>query len=214
MDWYIVHTGIEMLDALHTIGYAVWLASRYQTTVNIVNDGAYARLTIDEDEQHLHPQSVELTRILRIPHADELSADQSSIDEFALHNLDGLLALLFTTSGVRVVSVDDLRTKIERDPAIIVSTLKKITSKISRWKQYLEQNSITPDEIDTWYRQQRLVLLVDKPKAGLGLPMTIDPALSHSHRSSVSAGLISDKNRLSTKPDFIPILVYIRHYID
>ncbi len=191
---------------LHTIGVAIFLAHRYRAKVKLSRQGVCYRLSV---AGHHTPRRFDLNEILRLPDITALTDKSSATDAVAWGNLDGLLALLFTSPGARVVSVNDLQFRMKRRETLAASALEKASKAIERWDVYLQKHQISWSDIDQHYRRPQAIVFIRKPKSGLGLQMTIDPALGYAHRSAPSNGLVADKHNISTRTPFIPPLVSI-----
>ena len=195
-----------MFDALHTIGAAIFLAHRYRATVTVSQAGVCRQLSIIGQ---IAPRAFSLNEVLRLPDIAALTAKVSAENAAAWGNFDGLLALLFTSRGARVVSAADLQSRMKQRETLAASALKKVSKAIERWSAYLQKRQISWDDIDRHYRQPQPIVFIKKLKPGLGLQMTIDPALSYAHRSAISNGLVADKYNITTQTPFIPVLASI-----
>jgi hypothetical protein len=143
---------------------------------------------------------------LQLPTIDELKQmpPDRATAPLATANLDGLLAALFTQSGVRLVSVGDLLQKQRAIPSIQEAALQKVQQATTQWKTWTERAS---QKASPWlgallhgYQLKNTalpVLRIAKPQKDLSIWMTLDPAFGCSTRRPWSDGLISMKTNVT-----------------
>jgi len=119
---------------------------------------------------------------------------------------DGLLALLATTPGIRILSVADLIRQKKQRPGVINDALRKVNTVLSRWEKYLARES---DPADGWVatclsdydpHRPRLPQPAQKHKKrhpDLSVLMTLDPGLSYSSSQPVSDGRLTQKTNIA-----------------
>jgi hypothetical protein len=140
---------------------------------------------IDSDAllEHIFPLPVEEEVRLCDLHAPE--------QKLALTVLDGLLAALFTTPGLRALSVSDLLRKQSLDQTTFQKGLLKATKKIGKWKAFARRSAQWKkanwlDDVLSEYHPAHPVcpiLVEGTDERSINVLMTIDPSLSYSLRS-------------------------------
>jgi hypothetical protein len=148
-----------------------------------------------------------LDEILALPDSAEIEAAKPQDRSLPVANLDGLLTVLFTSPGVRVLSVADLSKKARQDVALLERALKKVHVARTRWKKviskepqkralgflervlqdYQPDSPAQPTPADT--RQER----------DLSLVMMLDPSFSYSTHRPISDGLVSHKTQIAIR---------------
>lgn len=113
MMFFVVKVGWPQFDALHALGLDVALTtiSNLPVTIEDCSDGYILHL----DCESLPVVGNDLLDKLFVLPAPETYSQLNSetLNELTWSNLDGLLAAIFTTPGVRALSVNDLIKKQE-----------------------------------------------------------------------------------------------------
>jgi hypothetical protein len=121
--------------------------------------------------------------------------------------LDGLLAALFTTPGLRVLSVCDLLAKQRMDAKALQRGLHKVAKSISRWKTLAGQVAPVKDvewltdvlsDYD-WAHPASPTLVVGKSERDINVLMMIDPSFAFSLRSARSDGWMMRKTQVTLR---------------
>jgi hypothetical protein len=201
--WHVVKVGAEMLDALHAYGLGILIASATDSPVELNDKGIVYEL--GSQAQLPRATTSLLDRILQLPFPGDVRAQEQDVSQPAVQmgNLDGLLASLFTTPGIRAVSAADLLGKQSLRPTAIRDGLKKVNQSITRWRRYAQRQ--TPDS-SAWLTniledyeamQTRAPLPVNKRGRDLSVLMALDPAFSCSNRRPISDGLITCRTNIA-----------------
>jgi len=195
-----------MFDACHAYGLGVLLAHTTSSPVKMVWEGVGYRLST---KKRTHPTITPDTiqEVLVLPDAASLvgSSETHKNPSVALGNLDGLLAVAFTTRGVRAVSVLDAHSKEKFNDAISEQAGDKAQALVDKLIAYLERlerkesDGLSP--LPSMYAPDQAVPVVFKVKGrnDLTIPMTIDPMLSYSTRPPLTNGCITDNTNLATE---------------
>lgn len=205
MNWWVPKIGALFFDALHAYGLAILLAAATGQPVLIQDEGTGYRLSCPLSE--VPPTTPDLLdTVLQLPIIDELKNRQPDLATIplAIATLDGLLAALFTQSGVRLASVGDLTQKQHSTPSVQEEALKKAQQATMQWKTWTERAS---QGTSSWlgtllqgYQPKNTalpVLRIAKNQKDLSIWMTLDPALGLSTRRPWSDGLISAKTNVT-----------------
>ncbi|MBU0492756.1 MAG: hypothetical protein KKA73_22325 [Chloroflexi bacterium] len=204
MAWCVVKTGAETFDALHAYGLGLVLATASESPVELTDLGLVYRLQIPTGD--LPPTSADiLDQILTLPTPDDVQAAESDLahSPVSVANLDGLLAALFTTPGLRAAGVVDLVNRQQLNPATVSNGLVKVNTALTKWKRYAERKARrAPDWLvdvlqDYDAASPKLPMPANATKASLNVLMPLDPALSYSTRRPRSDGLITDKTNIA-----------------
>jgi hypothetical protein len=199
MDWCVVKTGADMFDALHAYGLAVLLSHVTEGPVSLEDTGSTYALY--SPMASLGPVKINvLDRVLALPSVEELQViEKGSASTIEAANLDGLLAILFTTPGPRVLSVADLIRKQAFDPLVAGAALKKVMKTIEGRKRGTRKVSAGhPDWVQHMLRVYASALpvapipVLDNSN-GWTMLMPIDPAFSFALRRVLSDGLLTRK---------------------
>jgi hypothetical protein len=206
MDWWVPKTGMEMFDALHACGLAVFQATAGEEPVTLEDEGLAYRICSTQKGAFLHPASEFLDRVLQLPSVEEIAAlDQMRHPlPLAFTNVDGLLAALYTQQGIRLASLAELQQQQRHTPAASALGLRKMQTIMKRLKNWAERYT---QGGATWLDhvlQDYATTPAPGPIFGpiqrandLSLWLTLDPALGKSTRQSVSDGLIAIKSNLT-----------------
>src|SRR5690349_1116894 len=105
MEVFVGKGVTEMFDGLHAYGVGIFLANLIGTSVELSDEGLGYRLRCKEDVRS-HSLAGLLKDVLALPtvHDIDTVGKTQAATSVPKANLDGLLATLFTTRGVRVVS--------------------------------------------------------------------------------------------------------------
>jgi len=206
MDYCILASGASMFDACHAYGLGVLLAHATSAPVQLEWEGVGYRLSTDAST---HPPITldTIQEMLILP--DAASRTDPSVTRNAptveLGNLDGLLAVSFTTRGVRAVSARDAHSKEKFNSAVYEQAVEKAQTLVDKLMAYLEhlkrKKSDRLSPLLSLYAPDQAVPVVFtvKGKNDLTLPMTMDPMLSFSTRPPFTNGCITENTNLATE---------------
>ena len=198
MELRVVKSGAVMFDALHACGLGVLVATAADAEVKLVDQGLTYKLRCSGRVPAAGLGL--LDSVLRLPGSEETQDwAQPSIE---VSNLDGLLAALFTTPGIRVVSAADLLLKQRFRPEAFADGLKKLNRALARWRKYASKVSKDSSQGWLWGVLQDydaacpvVPLAARKRTRGdLSALMTLDPAFSYSTRRPISDGLVGQRS--------------------
>jgi hypothetical protein len=206
MEWRVAKTGAEMFDALHAYGLGILVACAGQSPVELKDEVlSYKLQTVGDRLDHATKDL--LDGALTLPSATNFQEDSKNDtkNDMAVANLDGLLAALFTTPGVRVVSTTDLRYKQRVHPTVTEAALKKVNSAMKRWERYVQKvsrdsQSWLHNALQDYDAFNPVTPIVGRQRKGdLAILMTLDPSFSYSTRSSNSDGVITDRTNTTLR---------------
>lgn len=205
MNWWVPKIGAAFFDALHAYGLAILIAAATGLSVLVQDEGIRYRLSCSSDK--IPPTTIDvLDTILLLPSIEELQQTQPERDAapLASANLDGLLAALFTQSGIRLVSVGDLVQKQHTIPSLQGAALQKAQQAITQWKTWTsrasQQSQSWLEDLLQGYQPKNAVLpelRVARKQKDLSIWMTLEPSLGSSTRRPWSDGFISMKTTLT-----------------
>src|SRR5215469_2029876 len=138
MEWSIVKIGIEQFDILHAYGLAILLATGCNISVELRDTACSYTLSCSTLQLPQVNCDVLLERVLLLPGEEEMRIFDPRAKEQTLSVtvLDGLLTALFTTPGLRALSVSHLVGKQRLDVEALQKGLRKVTKRINRWKAF------------------------------------------------------------------------------
>ncbi len=217
MKLLVAKTGAEMFDPLHAYGLAALVSRSFAVPVMVEDQGSWYSVSCPISGVPSLPDSLS-TNVLPLPAPETIVASFQNIHapHPAVAGLDGLLAALFTTPGVRVVSVADLRSKCSLDATMLGSALSKVRQAVARWERYVQRRA---GNVVAWI--QLVLATYDATRPGIPVYtkltrqrdfkvlMTLDPALGMSVRRPTSDG-VAEKSGVTTlgTPD-APLLALI-----
>lgn len=226
MEWRIVKTGADMFDALHAYGLGLLVAYASHRPVKLVEQGTFYQL--DSRTTRLNASTDILGSVLELPTLPAIRACEQEGAEVPLSvaTFDGLLAALFTTPSVRLVSVTDLltRQRFAQRPTAARDSLKKVRSAVARWMHFVQRESCGSlnwllDILQDYAvgrgangetASPRIPLPVKRAKTDLGLVMAMDPSNSYSARRPISDGLVTERVNLTLDGTrYAPLLAFI-----
>lgn len=214
MQWDVVKTGAELFDLLHAYGLGILLAHVGAQPIEMRDTGGTYTLT-----GHLcsppHLSIDLIDEVLALPAPEQVEALRQSREDLSVANLDGLLTILFTTPGTRVLSVTELARRSTWDDAVIEQALRKVRTALTRWKAFVSQASPKRaerflEQILEDYAPPTLALPVPaeaRPHQDLSLVMMLDPAFSYSTHRPRSDGLVSQKGQVTIRGTDAAILL-------
>ena len=218
MQWRVVKMGAEMFDLLHAAGLALLLAQATMEPVELVDhETDYLLTSAVSQVPQASPDLIEQVLVLpakdqRLP-SEHLSGHQGkhaagNTPDLPVANLDGLLTALFTTPGVRSVSVADVLQKQGRDPSALTQAVEKVAYAVAEWKKYASQVcQRDPRQARSWL--ERLLRDYDLHAPAIPSPapvhkdhelsllMMLDPTLSYSTHREHSDGLVTQGTNLT-----------------
>ncbi len=161
-----------------------------------------------------------LDDVLALPTSEEVLARQADHPpevNLRVGNLDGLLATLFTSPGVRASSVGEVRWKSRLDGLVAEQAIKKVRTARDRWKVWVNRQV---SGAGSWLERllhdyNPICPAIPVPKdvssgKGLSLLMTIDPSFSYSTRRPGSDGLVANKTNVTIRgASYAVLLAYI-----
>lgn len=216
MDLQLIKTGAEMFDMLRAYGLGIVLSHASGLSVQL-KDGATAfELTCSLKE--VPRASVDLLdEVLALPTSEELLAYQPDCQKevsLSVGNLDGLLALLFTSPGTHTSSVKEVQWKSRRDRLAAEQALQKVRSARDRWKKWVNRQAPVAKSwlelLLSEYDHLCPVIPVPNivsPEKDLSLLMTVDPTFSFSTRRPTSDGLVSYKTNVAIRGTHYAVLL-------
>lgn len=206
MYWIVYKTGAVWFDALHAYGLAILLAAASARAVQLQDEGVAYRLSISLEEAPRATPEV-LSTMLRLPTVADLAITPPGPPEWplAIANLDGMLAALFTQTGLRVASVADLLHKQQRTSSALAAGLSKAKQAADQWRNWAEREGHPSPfwlgNILRAYQEATLSLpvfsIAQRRHHDLSIWLTLDPALGFSTRRSASDGYIHLKTNLT-----------------
>lgn len=217
MEYVVVKVGAEMFDAAHAYGLGIFLAYASQSTVDMTDEGSYFRLRSRAITRRVKAEQC-IKDVLKLPSIERLKVSKWQLHEpdLAVNILDGLLAVLFTSMGLRAVSVRDTLSKEKFNPAAAEQSLAKAAAAVERWAKgtarIARRQSDWMEHLLSGYTADRpsVPIPVIKRKRMIIIPMTIDPIFSYSTRHPLSDGLIADKTNVSIDgTPYAPILAIV-----
>src|SRR5947209_3683317 len=140
MQWYVVKTGAELFDLLHAYGLGILLAHAGAQPTQMMDTGGTYTLT-GHLCSPLHTSIDLVDEVLVLPTPPQVEATRQPRGDISVANLDGLLTILFTTRGPRVLSVADLTRRSKWDDAVIEQAIKKVHDALTCWKASVSQTS-------------------------------------------------------------------------
>src|SRR6266516_6941055 len=219
MDWCLIKTGADMFDMLHAYGLGILLACASGLSVELKDRATAFALTCSQ--KSVPQASVDLLDdVLALPTTEEVLAHQADRQREAslrVGNLDGLLATLFTSPGVRASSVREVLRKSRRDGMAAEQAIKKVRTARDKWKGRVNHQAPGArsmleqilSEYDPLYPAIPVPKVVSSGK-DLSLLMTIDPSFSYSTRRPASDGLVAHKTNVAIRgADYAVLLAYI-----
>ncbi len=219
MDWCLIKTGADMFDMLHAYGLGILLACASGLSVELKDRATAFALTCSQ--KSVPQASVDLLDdVLALPTTEEVLAHQADRQREAslrVGNLDGLLATLFTSPGVRASSVREVLRKSRRDGMAAEQAIKKVRTARDKWKGRVNRQAPGAgswlerllSEYDPLYPAIPVPKVVSSGK-DLSLLMTIDPSFSYSTRRPASDGLVAHKTNVAIRgADYAVLLAYI-----
>ncbi len=214
MQWYVVKTGAELFDLLHAYGLGILLAHAAKQPIEMRDTGGIYTLT-----GHLcfpPHQSIDLVdEVLTFPTREQAEAIRQPRGNLSVGNLDGLLTVLFTTPGTRVLSVAELARRSTWDDTVIEQVLRKVQTALTRWKGLVSHASPKGaerflEQILEDYAAPTLALPVPaeaRPHQDMSLVMMLDAAFSYSTHRPRSDGLVSQKGQVTIRGTGAAILL-------
>ncbi len=197
--WCVAKIGSEFFDVLHACGLAVLIATATKEPVQVEDRGAYFHLR-STCKKKPQATSMILAKILELPTQAALRQYRSQRPSIPLANLDGCLAFLFTTPGIRANSANDLKSKLAMTSTAYRDAITKVKS-FQKSLKFLNEDSskaIWLTDLLHVYELENLQNpnLIPKPPGGLGLNMILEPAFSYSTHSPYSTGDIGKRSNV------------------
>jgi hypothetical protein len=209
MQWRVVKLGIEQFDVLHAYGLAILLTTACGVPVALQDTVYCYTLSCPQVELPRVNVTFLLESVLPLPDEEELRLCDLHAQEQKLPVtvLDGLLAALFTTPGLRVLSVGDLLGKQRLDAEALTKGLHKVATRVSRWKAFARRTARRQgtDWLNNVLRDYDLerpvfpILMEGKYEGDIHVLMTIDPSFCFSLRSAQSLGRMTVKTQVAVR---------------
>jgi hypothetical protein len=217
MQWSLVKTGATLFDLLHAYGLGILLAHASGHPIVLRDTGPTSTLISDITQSPSGPLTL-LNDVLSLPTPQEIVAATLTDASLPLANLDGLLTILFTTSGGRVLSVSDLKRLARHDESIIQRVLDKVQHALARWKTISSKEPFCGAQ--SWLARVLQDYHADTPTLpipanahnarDLSVVMMLDPSFSYSTRRPRSDGLVSHNTQITLDGTrFAPVLAAI-----
>jgi hypothetical protein len=204
MQWCLVKTGALLFDLLHAYGLGILLAHASGQPIEIHDTGSTSTLISDVSEPPSGPLTL-LDEILSLPTPQDLATVNPTAPSLPVANLDGLLTVLFTTPGERILSVTDLLKKASHDEACVSRALNKVQRALARWKTISAKEPFCGAE--NWLERVLQDYQPDTPaipipadanrRRDLSLVMMLDPSFSYSTHQPRSDGLVSHNTQIT-----------------
>jgi hypothetical protein len=204
MQWSLIKTGAEHFDLLHAYGLGILLAHASGQPIEVRNSGATATLISNETVPPSGPLTL-LDEVLLVPTHQAIATARLTETSLPLANLDGLLTLLFSTPGGRVLSVADLLTKARHDTECIAHALGKVQHALAHWKTISANEAFFGAA--SWLERVLQDYQPDAPTIpiptaahstrDLSLVMMLDPSFSYSNHRPRSDGLMSHNTQIT-----------------
>ena len=215
MDFRVMKVGQVRFDTLHACGLAILLNHLVKKPVHVVDEEISFHIYFKGNLPEQMPEEI-LKEILVLPSKEELVQFLNNpFQSLPLGNMDGLLAALITSTGIRVVSVVSLKFLINDNLQAIDKAIWKIEHAIDKWMKALEKgyqnkrkNWLSDILSDYSYSHPEIPLPLSKCSARVRLSMPIDPAFGFSPRSPNNNQVISHGISLNGTP-YSSILAYI-----
>lgn len=214
MQWYVVKTGAELFDLLHAYGLGILLAHAGAQPLEMMDTGGTYTL-IGQICSPPHTSIDLVDEVLVLPTPQQVEATQPPKCALPVANLDGLLTILFTTPGTRVLSVADLTRRSKWDDEVIKQAIKKVHGAMTKWKTLVSHASSNGaqrflEQILEDYAPPTLALPVPaeaRHDRDMSLVMMLDPAFSYSTHRPRSDGLVSQKGQVTIRGTNAAILL-------
>jgi len=214
MTYSCLKTGFEPLDSIHAIGLGLLLWGTSGQPVSVEDRGLFYQLVPDASIDHIQLPAV-LADLLPLTTPAELEAD-AGCEERAAWVLDGALAWLFTSPGVRTPSVASVRRKIRLSPQVAAAAISKwarLRTKVLFLTERMRRRIGTSAErLLAGYAPDspQPLSFGPKPSGGLGIPLVLEPALGYAYRHPLADGEVADKvNVAALSPPLAPILLLL-----
>lgn len=208
MDFCLVKTGAGMFDMLHAYGLGILLAHASGLPVELQDGATIATLTCSLSSAPTASLAL-LDDVLALPTSEEVQALQAGSQKVSLRarNLDGLLAMLFTSPrGVRTCSVGEALRKSRLDRSVAEQAVRKVRSAYGRWKDRIGRQARGAGNWLEWllrdYDPGNPAIPIPRKvdsKIDLSLLMTIDPTFGYSTRRPSSDGLVAHKTNVTIR---------------
>src|SRR6266566_3522400 len=136
MEWRVVKIGIAQFDILHAYGLGILLATACGEPVELWETACHYILSSPVKRLPRISCNELLGKVLPLAGEEDLQAyAHGALEQYLpVTVLDGLLAALFTTPGLRVPSVSELLKKQHLDTKAMQKGLHKVANCINRWK--------------------------------------------------------------------------------
>ncbi len=220
MEWSVVKIGNTQFDILHAYGLGILLATACNEQVELKETAFCYVLSCSIGRlSHMSCNDL-LEKVFHLPGEESLQAyvHQDMEQHLPVTVLDGLLAALFTTPGMRVLSVRDLLEKQRLDAKAIQKGLHKVANSINRWKVLAKKMAHGKEEdwltnvLDDYDLEHPAhpILAVGKSERDINVLMMIDPSFAFSLRSACSDGRMTLKTQVTLRgTSYGSLLAYI-----
>jgi hypothetical protein len=216
MQWSLVQTGLELFDLLHAYGLGILLAHACREPIEVRQTSCTYTLTSDISTPPSGSLAL-LDEIFSLPARLEREIAQQASASLALANLDGLLTVLFTSPGVRVLSVADLSATARHNERLVERALHKVHVALARWKKVVSKEpaggeGLWLERVLRDYQPGSAAIPVPAPaRTGrdLSLVMMLEPSFSYSTHRPISDGLVSHKTQITIRGTNFAVLLAI-----
>lgn len=209
MEWSVVKIGIQQFDILHAYGLGTLLATACNVPVELRDMGYHTILLSSAPKLPRMSCGDLLERVLPLPREEDVRACAPSapLQSLPVTVLDGLLAALFTSPGLRVFSVSDLLGRLRLDEKAIQQGIRKAAKSISRWKRVAGQDAEGKEEdwladiVREYDREHPSfpVLSEGKPGRDVNVLIPIDPSFGYSLRRARSDGRMTRRTQVTVR---------------
>jgi hypothetical protein len=214
MNYICLKTGYESLDSIHGIGLGLLLWGASGQPVTVEDCGLFHVITI-ETPIHSINLPIILEGLLPLTTAADVEADTQCTAR-ATYVLDGALAWLFTSPGVRAVSVASIRRRSRHNPKfaeVVISKWSRLRDRVLSLAQRVNTRlGTSADRILAEYAADapQHIVFGPKPSCGMSIPLILEPALGYAYRHVFADGDVSDKiNVAAISPTLAPILLLL-----
>lgn len=214
MNYSCMKTGFEPLDSIHAIGLGLLLWGASKQPVIVEDRGLFHMITTEAPIEPINLATI-LADLLPLATVAGLEADIQCAER-ATYVLEGALAWLLTSPGVRAVSVASMRRRSFRNPNIAEAAISKCSRLLDRALSLAQRINkrlgTSADRMLAGYAADdpQPIFFGPKPSGGLSIPLVLEPALGYAYRHQLADGDIADKTNVAAiSPLIAPLLLLL-----